>query len=250
MSEATTAPAPRISVLHGDYFSQIMPEPLVVCGLRLKPLSIGRYRLMSRFNVAFVAENPITANAGDLLMGAIICSMTCDDFTAFVSCKNFKKQLQKWGRKAGLLPPRYFACLGLADWFENTAIGRAIAEKDAAFVLSEMSKFQKYIVEGSSQPPYWNEAEGGRVSGAHWSQSIEAVLREFQGWTKDEINEEPLTKALWDYFKHMENSGAVRLMTEGERIESETPEAPEKLAEMEAWLKAIEEAKAREVQNG
>ena len=49
-------------------------------------------------------------------------------------------------------------------------------------------------------------------SHTHWSESVEVVLRGQLGWTKDEIEEEPLTKALADYFKHMENQGNVRLM--------------------------------------
>ena len=238
-------PGSSISVLHGDYFEQILPETPVVCGLRLKPLSIGRYRLMSRHKVAFVADSVSPATAGDLLMGVLICSMTCADFAAFVTDKHFQRELDRWSRLAGFLPPRYLSW-PILGWLFRKFAGEAIAKSDAAYLLEQMQVFKHYISAHSQAPPHWNESEDGRVSASHWSQSIEATLREYQGWTKDEIDEEPLPKALWDYFKHMENHGLARLMTDEERIAAETPEPPEKLSEYDEWLKKIEAAKALE----
>jgi hypothetical protein len=240
-NESSDFSLPEADLLHADYFDQIMPAPPAVCGRQLKVLSIGRYRLMSRFKVAFVAEREGVATAGDLLMGVLICSFSCEEFSEMVSTPNFKSQVQKWGRKMGFFPPRCFSWPMVGKWLHRN-IGRVVDEADAQYLLEQTAIFQQYIKDGSKTPPYWDESPGERVSGAHWSQSIEAVLREFQGWTKQEIDEEPLTKALWDYFKHMENQGMVRLMTDDERRESEKPLAPEKAAEISAWLKKIREA--------
>jgi hypothetical protein len=237
-----TSGLPEAELLHADYFEQIMPAPPIVCGRQLKCLSVGRYRLMSRFKVAFVSETTKIATAGDLLMGVLICSMSCDEFSEMVGQPDFKQQVQKWGRRMGFFPPR---CLSwpILGKFLSQNIGQVIAESDAQYLLEQMQIFQQFIKDGSQSPPYWDESPGDRISGAHWSQSIEAVLREFQGWTKHEIDEEPLTKALWDYFKHMENQGMVRFMTDDERRAQETPLSPEKASAIKEWLSKIEAAK-------
>ena len=240
---------PTAELLHADYFDQIMPAPPVVCGRQLKVLSIGRYRLMSRLKVAFVAETERTAAAGDLLMGVLICSLSCDEFMELLAEPDFKEQVQRWGRRMGFFPPQWFSWPVIGKWLEKY-FGQLIAEADAEFLAEQMQLFQQYIVEGSKTPPYWDESPGERVSGAHWSQSIEAVLREHQGWTKQEIAEKPLTKALWDYFKHMENQGMVRLMTDDERREAEKPLDPIKAAEISDWLKKVREAHAGTVPPG
>ena len=97
------SPAPEIKShpkTGWDYFAQILPATPVVCGLQLKPLSIGRYRRMRRMNVAFVADNPQevenTSLVGDLLKGVLICSMSCSEFDEFISQKDSEKQIKKW----------------------------------------------------------------------------------------------------------------------------------------------------------
>ena len=223
--------------LHAKYFEDIIPEAPRICGLQLKPLSIGRYRLMARFKVAFVSETETTATAGDLLMGVLICSMECEAFKRFAADKRFKKTLQKWGRRYGFFPPRYFDVPIIGSWLKKR-IGDAIDQADAAYLSKQVEAFQKYIKDGSATPDYYDESEAGRVSGAHWSQSIESVLRGEQGWTRQEIDEEPLNKAMWDYFKHMENQGMVSLMTAQEKADLEAqPEFTQ--ADAETLAKAM-----------
>lgn len=225
-----------------DYFEQIMPEMPVICGLALKPLSIGRYRRMRREKICFVADEPATATAGDLLKAVLICSMTCADYESFLAQPDFKKQLQSWASKAGFLPPRYVRWPIIGGWIVKLVgaeVAQERAEREAVHLLEQMRLFQAYIVAGSRAPAYWDETTDARSSAAHWSHSIESVLREKQGWTKQEVDEEPLTKALWDYFKSMESAGLVRLMTEAEQVELETPLTPEQAEESRVALEKL-----------
>ena len=251
------AETPKIAVLNPavgyDYFEKILPLPPVCCGIRLKPLSIGRYRLMARLKVAFVSDNATTAHAGDLLMGALICSMDYEAAIAFIGAKTFTKEIQRWGRKIGFFEPRYFSWPFIGRWLKSRC-GQAVDQSDCAYLMQQMGVFQQYIKDASESPPYFDESEGGRISGAHWSHSIEAVLREHQGWTKEEINNEPLTKALADYFKHMENVGMVRLMSDEDvKRQAEQKafmEDPENEAKWLAYGKALEEEAKRKAANG
>lgn len=227
--EAETTGLPP--ALPPDYFAQILPAPPVICGLPLKPLSIGRYRRMKRQNVAFVSEQPIqtpiTALAGDLLQGVLICSMSCADYDAFLASPDFERVTKKWAQLQGFLPERYHGWGLLGRWFAKYIVGEKVTrlrnERAMAYLVEQIAAFQEYIVAGQKAPSYWDETSDERVSGSHWSQSVECVLREKQGWTREEIDEEPLTKALWDFFKSMEAAGMVRIMSAAEAAELARP---------------------------
>ncbi len=249
---------------HGDYFEGIFQVPPVVCGLPLKPLSITRYRLMAWRGVAFAAEEERVATAGDLLMGVLICSMTVEDFKKFATHPNFRNAVQQWGRSVGFFEPRFIEwtlkpkilfCAPL-NWLHRKLFPTEYDIQDLAYLTGEMQKFQDYIKAGSKAPEYWDESPDSKASAAHWSQSIEVVLRGELGWTQEEIDEEPLGKALQDYFKYMENQGLVRLMSAGEAREISTPLTKEEADEAnESARKALAAIRAahgetQEVDNG
>lgn len=236
---------------HGDYFDGIFQVPPVVCGLTLKPLSITRYRLMAWRGVAFAADEEREATAGDLLMGVLICSMSVADFKTFAAHPKFKDHVQKWGRKIGFFPPKMFKWPFIGKRLEKF-LGDAFAEADFKYLHEQMEVFQKYIMAGSKAPEFWDESPDSKASAAHWSQSIEVVLRGNIGWSQEEIDEEPLSKALQDYFKFMENQGLVRLMSAEESREIATPLTPEQAAEAnESARRALEIIqKSREAANG
>jgi hypothetical protein len=226
---------------NSDYLQQIFPVPPVICGRQLKPLSIGRYRTMSRFKVAFVAEGEASASAGDLLLGVLICSMGVDEFIEFAASGQFGKQIRKWGRCIGFYPPKYLSWPIIGRFLKYLKVDQVIEDSDAGFLLRQIRLFEQYIQDSSVCPPYFDESPGDRVSGAHWSQSIEVTLRGDLGWTRDEINEEPLNKAMWDYFKHMENQGMIRLMTEQEIEMTETEMTQEQVDALNKWAEQMKQ---------
>lgn len=92
-------------------------------------------------------------------------------------------------------------------------IGKLWRRNHAFNVIEKMGLFKAYLEAGGQVPKYWDESEDKQKSGAHWAQSVEVVLRGELGWTDEEINEAPLTKALADYFRFAESQGLIRLMT-------------------------------------
>ncbi len=186
------------------YFTAAIPEPFRILGLSLKPLSLGRYRLLKRFDVAFVADGPANAESKDVILGVLICSQRVNDFLEWLDLhpKKRMKDLARWGRK--VCPRARFCKLPI--------VGRFFL-REIPSLIEKVQMFQAYIRESSQVPQYWNLSgdEGG--SGAHWSHTVEVALRSEVGWSKYEIDEEPLSKALADYFKFAESQGAIRLMT-------------------------------------
>lgn len=188
-----------------DSFKSAIPEPFQVLGLELKPLSIGRYRRMARHGVAFVSETETSASIADLLLGVVICSMRCDEFDSSVLTPKFWKDLHRWSKH--LNPHAWIGVFPILGkwWRKNHSFN----------FVEKMQLFKRYIDEAQLCPEYIvkNESNSGG-SASHWSHSIEIVLRGELGWTKEEIEEAPLSKALSDYFKHMENQGMITILTE------------------------------------
>jgi hypothetical protein len=166
-----------------DYFTATMPEPWQILGLRLRPFSLGHYKLLRRFGCAFVSESAEAPTRGDLLIGVLCCSMKVDEFLSFIETPDFEQSVNDWGAQVGL------------------------------FDLNNRAQmFKDYIEQQSTVPKYWEEKTGGS-SGAHWAQCVEVTLRSKLGWTQADIDTQPLSKAFADYFKYAENEGAVKLMT-------------------------------------
>lgn len=185
-------------------FEAAIPEPFRILGLRLKPLSLGRYQLLQRFGCAFVSDEKTGAGALDLVMGVLICSRRCKRFVRFYQSRWFRWYIRFWYRT---FCPAWWHFLMPRKW------RRRRNQEFTEFLLSRMKLFGQYISEGSSAPDYFVERQNEIPSGAHWSHSVEVTLRSEVGWTSEEIEEAPLTKALYDYFKHAESQGAIRIIT-------------------------------------
>lgn len=202
-----------------DYFRQVLPQPPTVCGLPIKPLSIGRYRRMRRLGVAFVADDPQFPTAGDLLKGVLVCSMTCADYDAFIASPDCGAEIKRWGQRIGLLPPRYLDWPIVGGWI-NRFVGEEItlrrAVRDANYVIEQIELFQKYIADAQVIPNYTQKENNPSRHSLHWSNTIELHLRCEQNWTSDEIEEAPLSKALTDYFGYAESHGLISILTDAE----------------------------------
>lgn len=196
-------------------FQQAIPEPYRIFGLQLLPLSLGRYRLLRRFDCAFVSETQAKAGMEDLILGVLICSMKVRDLLELLEDgQRFKSELKRWGHRI-----------------------REEIRGDPYFNLfAKFGLFQKYIQDANHIPKFWNEHEMQTQSAAHWSHAVEVSLRSQVGYTSEEIDESPMSKALADYFQWAQAEGLIRIMTEEEEALNE--------AVAESNLKAIMAAMA------
>lgn len=171
---------------------------------------------MQRFGVAFVADDEAAAGIPDLILGILICSMRVDEFLEFIRWPTSEQEINNWARRIRAKPPWYFRIALFGPIISASWIGRKWRALNSFNPIEKMHLFASYISESSKVPPYWDESPGSGVSGAHWSHSIEVALRSKLGWSEEEVNESPLSKALADYFKFCESEGHIRLMTKDE----------------------------------
>jgi hypothetical protein len=157
---------------------------------------------MARFGCAFVAEEESSATMDDLLLGIVICSMRCDEFLAFIENETLDQELERWGER----------------------IRAEIKHEKHFSVLEKIGLFQSYLSQSSEVPKYWQETESQGNSATHWAHNLEVILRSELGYTSEEIEEGPLSKAILDYFKYHENQGTIRLVTQEEIEQAEANE--------------------------
>lgn len=174
-------------------FSAAFPPIFTILGTQLLPLSLGRYRLMKWAGVAFVAEEEAEATVEDLFTGIAICAMPCSEFCGLIRSGKLQRTLERWGKK----------------------LRKQIRRTPGFNIYEKIALFQKYILQGQKMP--WialpvQSSSPPDYTHTHWSNSLEVVLRGQLGWSKEEIDEQPLTKAFVDYFKYLEGQGQVRLM--------------------------------------
>ena len=177
-------------------FKAAMPEPHTVLGLRLLPLSIGRYRLLKRFNSPFVSEDDVEMSlnsiVGELVFALIVCGLRCDEFENLIDTGKIEKECRRF----------------------NKNFVRLVKKTKGFNLFEHVEKFKSYISESTDLP--WVVVQNSEPSGesaSHWSHGIEVTLRSEVGWTPEEIEEKPLAKGLCDYFKHLEMHGSVTLVS-------------------------------------
>ncbi len=228
-----TPPASRAPEIL-DFFRRAVPEPFRILGLQLKPLSLGRYRLLKRFECAFVSDDLVPAGIGDLIIGVLICSQRADEFVTWANSPDFSRDIAKWSER--LCPrPR----LG---WLPIYGPWRRRRPQHSFNVVEKLQLFQRYIEDSSQIPKFWCESSG-ESSGQPWAQACETALRSELGWSEEEINERPITKAIGDFFALAESRGQIKLMTK---------EDLEQIAEMEraAKLQTADRLEACPTENG
>jgi hypothetical protein len=73
-----------------------LPDTHTVCGVRLRPFSIGHWLYLTRFNVSFVVSDSETHTLGDLLMGVIVCSDTWAGLQTSLLNGDLAKAVKGW----------------------------------------------------------------------------------------------------------------------------------------------------------
>lgn len=186
-------------------FQAALPEPHVILGLRLLPLSLGRYRLLKRFNSPFVSEEQeelsLNKICGELFFALLICGLRCDEFRSLMEAGRLEKEVKRWAKRAQKL----------------------IRKTSGFHIFQPIEQFKKYLTESTDLP--WKVVSISNIdveSVSHWSHSVEVLLRSRAGWSQEEIEEEPISKALCDFFKLLESEGSVRLMSHESYAEVES----------------------------
>jgi hypothetical protein len=187
-----------------DLFTSAIPEPYRILGRQLLPLSVGRYRLLRRFDCAFVADESRAAGVEDLLLGVLVCSMRVEDFLELAASPRFNREIRAWGKRVA--PWAWLTLIpGVRGWYLRRLDGN---------LAVRMALFQDYVAKAQEVPRYTRLQNSPATHAAHWAHSLEVTLRHELNWSAEEIGEAPLQKALADYFSFAAQQGILSLVSD------------------------------------
>lgn len=173
------------------YVDACVPERRVILNMTLRPLSLGHYILGNKFQVGFFADDKTEISMEDLLVGLLICSMTFEDFLAFIEDDKALKQIQKWGKSV-----------------------KKTCKEDKNFnIFLKIQEFSKYIQDGRKMPLFTVDKEDNKNSGCHWSMSLLNVLTSKLNYSRSDALNMSLALAFIEYCKYAETEGAITLIS-------------------------------------
>jgi len=170
-----------------NHVAAIIPEPFIVLGQRLKPLTLGHCFWLEKLDC-----NPVK-NLLDLITAVVICCDDYDNFEATTKAPLFNVKMRLWQWRLSRL------------WKKN----------DNAFKHS-VKVFGQYIEENTKGPDTF-ESKGGSTIGAPWLYHLKVALQSKLGYSRSEVLALPMIEALWDYYTFGEMEGGIDLVSEKDR---------------------------------
>lgn len=179
-----------------QFFRDIIPEPHVILGLRMRPLSLGHLLLLHRIGSAFVTGG--SPSYDDLAASVFLCSLTYEQGLEALDSPQLDRVMSLWQRKVcGQTGIRYW--LGL-----KKATPIPLAEKCAAF--------RAYLEQGSSHPDYIYEEKDGKVIDLPLVQIVRIRLMERLHIPERDLMDRAWSLCLWDFLTLKSLDGEIEFV--------------------------------------
>jgi len=182
-----------------EYINSLLPAGYTICGVRLRPFSLGSYILLLKSLSPFVdCNNPRMPIYEDLLYAVYVCSHTYEEGAELEY--NIDKA-KEWGK-----------AFSEELYKEIDRFQKETGEKWD--IESEYVGFAEYIRYQLRYPYYTVLDNDGKSSGAHHIQNILLTATSHLGYTRQEALNGPIKALLYDYIWYAEKNGLVELFDE------------------------------------
>ena len=170
-----------------DHVAAILPEPFIVLGQKLKPLTLGHCFWLERLEC-----NPVK-NILDLITAVVVCCDDRDKFEQATKKPLFTLRMRFW------------------QW----RLSRLWLKDKNAFNVS-VKVFTEYINENTT-PPETFDSKGSKSIGAPWLYHLKVALQSKLGYSRHEVLSLSMVEALWDYYTFAELEGGIDIVGENDR---------------------------------
>lgn len=164
------------------FYRAALPEPFRICGVKLRPFSLGHAILFKRFQIPFLDdEGEPTFN--DFVTAIILCACRYEEAIEVFQDIKFDRTLRKWMKKL-----------------------RGID------VNAKVKLFYDYLSEHVDCVPLYSRSENGSPMDAPFEQVVKLTLMSKCGRTETEVLNLPYSLAIWDYLTFKAMEGQVTLL--------------------------------------
>ena len=179
-----------------NYVDAIRPKIYTICGMEMKPFSLGHYLLLEQIDSPFLTDDE---NATiDLVSGIysfyftlLICAQSYEDNIIMLNdekivkklCKQFSKNLKKTMK----IDKQWniFACINM---------------------------FKEYVQYFTQMPIFQVERESKSLpSGIDWKQNLFTIAKNEWHYSDSEVLNMPLKRLFYEWCSYAEKNGAIRV---------------------------------------
>jgi len=174
-----------------DYLTAVIPEAVVVFGVRLKPFCIGHHVILSRF------ESPIIdggeSSIEDLLFAVWVCGHTYEGAVESLASGEVWKELAAWRKK-----------MRRRQWY-------GLRPMKPATLVQASQMFQEYITAATTMPNLFTDGKGPTL-GSPTAQLVRVVLMRELHLTDTEVMNRPMALCWYDYATLTELNGKGKII--------------------------------------
>lgn len=195
--------------MEADYLAQCLPEPVVILGQRLEPLSLGHVKLLRRIGNAYTeCLHPFLRPVGnptlqDLAFAIFICAQPYAE--ALCSIENGVKR-PGW---RGFIKSHWTVLEFITHWLLR------VKALDPSFDFpANSAAFMDYLKANSTFPDMHDPSDDdSRAPGAPFIQRVQIILQGRMGASRAEALNTPWGEAVHDYFAYWELEGCAKIMS-------------------------------------
>lgn len=189
-------------MLTDSYYSATVPEPRVILGVRLRPLSLGHVVLMNRVESAFVCGGPVRYE--DLAISVMICALTYEEGCKALEDSGLPNAMKKWAER-----------LTRTRW-----IDRALRRKPTPIAFGQKcDEFRDYLIKGSWHPNYKTNTDArSNDINLPSEQVVRVLLMREMGFSEAELMNRSWSLCLTDAYTIRALDGQIGIMPDDDEL--------------------------------
>ena len=167
-----------------DFIETAVPEPMVLLGQTIKPLTIGHLLLLERFECLPAVERD------QLILAVLICSHDSEEVLPLFDDRWWHWRMRVWRWR-----------LGKFDWMEKFEL------------------WDQYYKAGTATPCAISKQDKSGLgnSATPFLQHLKVTLQSKLNYSPSEALAAPFSQAVWDYYTYHEIEGGVEIQDREER---------------------------------
>lgn len=173
------------------YLRLTLPEPTIILGQELLPLSLGHLLYLERLNLLPATE------PDKIVLAILICTRTTDDIIPTIQDNWLGTKIRFWLWR--------YSPFREIHW------------------LSRSEQLRKYIEEGTETPSIISlrDSKDNSLadSGTPFLQHVKATLQSKLNYSPREALDSPYVQAMWDYYSYHESEGTLLVCDRDHRKE-------------------------------